>query len=252
MRDPDRIDLFCKELAKIWKNNASDWRFGQLVCNVYGEASRDPFFYEEDETLKLFKKYFKIENKDDMLVIILGKSGSGKSSLHRELGNRGYNRIITTTTRPPRDGEKNAVDYTFMTNEEFATREEEGVFAEVQEFETTKGTWKYASAIKSFENTEGKEAIILSPSGLHSVTPILKASGKRFISVYLYADDAVLRNRLLNRGDDIEEINRRISADQVDFDNIEGCADLNIPIDRLSTEEIADIVCREVDMRNGR
>ena len=31
MRDPDRIDAFCKELAKIWKSKVPDWRFGQLV-----------------------------------------------------------------------------------------------------------------------------------------------------------------------------------------------------------------------------
>ena len=59
MRDPKRIDAFCKELATIWKE-VPDWRFGQLIVNVYGTAKRDPFFYEEDESLKLFKDYFGI------------------------------------------------------------------------------------------------------------------------------------------------------------------------------------------------
>ncbi len=27
MRDPNRIDKFCNELAAIWKSNAPDWRF---------------------------------------------------------------------------------------------------------------------------------------------------------------------------------------------------------------------------------
>lgn len=45
MRDPNRIDKFCAELAELWKNNCSDWRFGQLVTNVYGyHSNRDPFF----------------------------------------------------------------------------------------------------------------------------------------------------------------------------------------------------------------
>ena len=60
MRNPDRIDNFCKELAKIWKHNACNWRFGQLICNVFGEIAMevDPFFPEENEMLEYFRDYF--------------------------------------------------------------------------------------------------------------------------------------------------------------------------------------------------
>lgn len=57
MRDPNRIDKFCAELAELWKNNCSDWRFGQLVTNVYGyHSNRDPFFLEDEESMMLFKE----------------------------------------------------------------------------------------------------------------------------------------------------------------------------------------------------
>ncbi len=62
MRDKKRIRKFCNELANIWENNVPDWRFGQLICNVFGEMAgekRDPFFPEEDEMIRFFKKYFK-------------------------------------------------------------------------------------------------------------------------------------------------------------------------------------------------
>lgn len=61
MRDKNRIDEFCNELANIWKLNASDWRFGQLMINVLGKMQsegRDPFFPEEDEMIKYIKNYF--------------------------------------------------------------------------------------------------------------------------------------------------------------------------------------------------
>jgi hypothetical protein len=58
MRDPKRIDDFCKTLATIWKTECPDWRFGQLICNVLGTCKRDPFFYEEDEMMKVFEDYF--------------------------------------------------------------------------------------------------------------------------------------------------------------------------------------------------
>lgn len=57
MRNPERIDKFCAKLAEYWKE-VPDWRFGQLVCNVLGTCNRDPFFYEENEMLKVFEDYF--------------------------------------------------------------------------------------------------------------------------------------------------------------------------------------------------
>jgi hypothetical protein len=64
MRDIKRIRKFCNELADIWEKNTVDWRFGQLICNVFGQMAadgRDPFFPEEDEMIKYFRNYFKNE-----------------------------------------------------------------------------------------------------------------------------------------------------------------------------------------------
>lgn len=57
MRDPKRIDKFCNQLADIWKK-VPDWRFGQLMVNVLNSLPRDPFFYEEDELMDEFEKFF--------------------------------------------------------------------------------------------------------------------------------------------------------------------------------------------------
>ena len=65
MRNPDRIDKFCNELAEIWKK-VPDWRFGQLISNVLGKMQsegRDPFFPEENEMIEYFRNYFKREEK---------------------------------------------------------------------------------------------------------------------------------------------------------------------------------------------
>ena len=35
MRDPNRIEPFLQELGKIWKEECPDWRFGQLIFNVF-------------------------------------------------------------------------------------------------------------------------------------------------------------------------------------------------------------------------
>ena len=64
MRDPDRIDSFCDELARLW-HKVPDWRFGQLMSNLLGayvgETKRDIFFPEDDEMMNFFRKYFNKE-----------------------------------------------------------------------------------------------------------------------------------------------------------------------------------------------
>lgn len=61
MRDPNRLDKFYDELKEIHKKISSDWRFGQLICNVLGDwqakTKRDIFFPEDDEMIKIFEDY---------------------------------------------------------------------------------------------------------------------------------------------------------------------------------------------------
>lgn len=64
MRDKKRIKKFCDELATIWENECPDFRFGQMICNVFNEMvaeNRDPFFPEEDEMINYIKNYFNLE-----------------------------------------------------------------------------------------------------------------------------------------------------------------------------------------------
>ena len=64
MRDPKRIDEFCRMLAYYW-HRVPDWRFGQLISNVLGAyvdtTKRDIFFPEDDELLDFFQQYFSME-----------------------------------------------------------------------------------------------------------------------------------------------------------------------------------------------
>ncbi len=66
MRDPCRIITFCEQLANIWER-VPDWRFGQLVSNVFGQIQaddKDVFFIEDDEMMSEIRDYFDID--DDM------------------------------------------------------------------------------------------------------------------------------------------------------------------------------------------
>lgn len=57
MRDPNRLDTFYSELAKIHKESFPDWRFGQFMDNFLAWYGRDPFYLEEEKFLQLVRKY---------------------------------------------------------------------------------------------------------------------------------------------------------------------------------------------------
>jgi len=70
-----------------------------------------------------------------MLIVISGASGTGKSTIcskvREDMPEIGFS--VSCTTRPPRQGEKDAVDYYFISREEFEKRIEAGEFIEYAE-----------------------------------------------------------------------------------------------------------------------
>ena len=56
-----------------------------------------------------------------LLVVLSGPSGVGKDAILDELERRGgrFHRVITCTTRTPREGERDGVDYRFVSESEF-------------------------------------------------------------------------------------------------------------------------------------
>lgn len=69
------------------------------------------------------------------LIIVSAPSGTGKSTLVRYLLSQDLNLefSISATSRPPRDGEQDGVDYYFLTPEEFKRRIANGEFLEYEE-----------------------------------------------------------------------------------------------------------------------
>ena len=70
-----------------------------------------------------------------LMVVISGPSGVGKDTVleQMKLLNRPWHYIVTVTTRPKREGERNGTEYFFMSSEEYAEIYKQGGFLESAE-----------------------------------------------------------------------------------------------------------------------
>lgn len=76
-------------------------------------------------------------NERGLLIVISGPSGVGKGTVRRalfEIPNHDLIYSVSMTTRKPRPGEVDGVDYYFVTREEFEQRIKENKFLEWSEF----------------------------------------------------------------------------------------------------------------------
>ncbi len=76
------------------------------------------------------------------LIVISGPSGAGKTTLLKRLFELlpDLRSSVSATTRPPRPGERNDVDYHFLSPQEFERRRLAGEFLECYEV-FGRGTW---------------------------------------------------------------------------------------------------------------
>lgn len=70
MRNPDRIDEFMQRLHDIWKQECPDWRFGQLIFNVFNQLDFDPFMMEDNQMLYEFERYFNLVDESEDLIAV--------------------------------------------------------------------------------------------------------------------------------------------------------------------------------------
>ena len=141
-----------------------------------------------------------------------GPSGVGKGTLIRTLRERvpGLELSVSATTREPRPGEQDGVDYHFLSESEFERRLDAGDFLEHAEYAGNRyGTLRSEIARAG---DSGARALLLEieVQGARQVRDALPAAVQVFIAPP--SDDA-LRTRLVGRGaDDPQQIERRLAV----------------------------------------
>ena len=137
-----------------------------------------------------------------LMIVISGPAGSGKGTVNAHLLKTGeFVYSVSATTRAPRPGEVNGVNYHFITREEFLDRISSG------------GMLEYTEYCGNFYGTPRKEAEEVLDSGKNLILEIEVEGAKNVKKIY---PDAVLvlllppsfsvqEQRLRSRGTETEE-----------------------------------------------
>ncbi len=143
------------------------------------------------------------------LLIVSGPSGSGKTTLCRRAEADGLTAYsISCTTRPPRPGEQDGVDYHFLTPEVFAAKVAAGEFLEHATVHgNSYGTLK-ADIIDLL--LQGKNVVMdIDVQGAASIRACADAIIRRaYADVYIHVPAAELETRLRGRQTDSEDVIR--------------------------------------------
>ena len=157
------------------------------------------------------------------IYYIMGKSSSGKDTLYKEILRRipRLKQVVPYTTRPPREGEEDGVEYYFADEDRLAKMERDGKVIELRAYNTIHGVWKYFTAADGQINL--KEADYLMIGTLESYEKIRDYYGQEsLIPLYIEVEDgerlmrALLRERQ-QKHPKYQEMCRRFLADEEDF-----------------------------------
>lgn len=151
------------------------------------------------------------------IIALTGMAGVGKDKMLKAVLKRmpGLHEIVSCTTRPMREGEKEGVNYFYLTKEQFA---EKVLNMEMLEA-TCFNDWFYGTALQSLDETVVNIGVF-NPDGIDALLE------SPLVNVKVYYVQATDKNRLirqLNREEnpDVDEIVRRFKADKENFADID-------------------------------
>ena len=143
------------------------------------------------------------------MLILVGASASGKTEIAKELlKSFNISKVVTHTTRPKRINETNDIDYHFVNKDTFLSLLNKNRFVEHSLYN---GNYYGCSKDEIGDN----KVVILDPNGLKAFN---RLNDKRIVSVLILTDEKTRYQRMISRGDSLENVKKRIENDRISFD----------------------------------
>ena len=159
--------------------------------------------------------------KKGILVVVSGFSGSGKGTIMKELLKKypeQYALSISATTRQPREGETDGVEYFFKETKEFEQMIADGELLEYAQYvDNYYGTPK---AYVEKQLADGKDVIL--EIEIQGALKVKKQFPQTLLLFVTPPSAEILKERLIGRGtEDMEIINKRLSRACEEAEGIE-------------------------------
>lgn len=195
-------------------------------------------------------------NYGGKILVLCGKSGSGKDAIQREFVKMGYEPIVSTTTRPMRAGEIPGKSYHFVSRRTFSLLIEWDELIEYRSYHTINDgkpdVWYYG--VRKFQpEPDTNYVVVLDFDGANG---FLKYFGTwNCCVVYVDTSDDIRESRAKKRGSfDKAEWDRRLTADAEDFSadktgkiafaSVDNNGELSVCVDKIKT--VFDRFCRVI------
>lgn len=176
------------------------------------------------------------------LFILSGPSGAGKGTLRKKIfaGLKGIDFSVSCTTRCPRKGEVDAVDYRFLGKDDFDRLTREGAFLESAEVH---GEW-YGTLTGDVEKVLDSGRDILLEIDVQGALQIKKKIPDSILLFVAPPDLQVLERRLRERGTESEEalqLRLRNARREIAQSHLYDHVIVNVSADQAS-EELKNII----------
>ena len=157
------------------------------------------------------------------IYYMMGKSSSGKDTLFKEVKKAlpWLQTITLYTTRPIREGERDGVEYFFVSEDTLNAYENQGKVIEQRAYDTVHGIWKYATVDDGQINLDTSDYLVIGT--LQSYERMQKFYGPdKRAPIYIEVEDGERLARALAREREQKtpkyaELCRRFLADTKDF-----------------------------------
>lgn len=180
-----------------------------------------------------------------LLIVISGPSGAGKGTICKRFMERNKNVAlsVSATTRSPRNGEVEGVNYYFMSKEKFKEKIEDNDFLEYAEvYDNYYGTPK--SNVQEMLNS-GKDVIL--EIDIQGALKVKENSEEGVFIFILPPSMEELKQRIINRGSETQEslMKRFKSAyKEINFVSRYNYAVVNDEVE-IAVEKLEAIICAE-------
>ena len=154
---------------------------------------------------KTYNEYCnKMRNKKGILFVVSAPSGAGKSTICSEVMRHDplLRFVVSHTTREPRKGEENGVDYHFVTKDDFKLMVDAGEFLEWAEVHDN----SYGTSKSALENLLAEGANIIHDIDVQGAAQLREVLPDAVYIFILPPSLRALKYRLSDRGTDTPEV----------------------------------------------